>query len=54
MATWSFITATENGKLRWLLLGGGLMGLGFNIKMLQVFLPLPALYALYFFGTSKP
>ncbi len=30
------------------------MGLGFNIKMLQAFLPLPALYALYFFGTSKP
>ncbi len=54
LATWSFITATENGKLRWLLLGGGLMGLGFNIKMLQAFLPLPALYALYFFGTSKP
>lgn len=54
LATWAFITATETGKLRWLLLGGVLMGLGFNIKMLQAFLPLPALYALYFFGATQP
>lgn len=54
LATWAFITATETGKLRWLLLGGVLMGLGFHIKMLQAFLPLPALYALYFFGAPQP
>lgn len=54
LATWAFITATETGKLRWLLLGGALMGLGFHIKMLQAFLPLPALYALYFFGGTHP
>jgi hypothetical protein len=33
-------------------LGAFLLGLGFNIKMLQAFLPLPAFYALYFFGSK--
>ncbi len=52
VAAWAFITATESGKLRWLLLGAFIVGLGFNIKMLQAFLPLPAFYALYFFGSK--
>lgn len=53
LATWAFIRATESGKLRWLLLGAFIVGLGFNIKMLQAFLPLPAFYALYFFGSKE-
>lgn len=53
LAAWAFIKATESGRWRWLLLGGLLLGLGFNIKMLQAFLPLPAFYALYFFGASS-
>lgn len=52
LAAWAFIKATEKGSLRWLLLGGVLVGLGFNIKMLQAFLPLPAFYALYFLGAK--
>ena len=52
LAAWAFIKATESGKLRWLLLGGIIVGLGFNIKMMQAFLPLPAFYALYFFGSK--
>ena len=52
LAAWAFITATETGRLRYLLLGAFLVGLGFNIKMLQAFLPLPAFYALYFFGSK--
>jgi 4-amino-4-deoxy-L-arabinose transferase-like glycosyltransferase len=51
LAAWAFIKATEGGKLGWLLLGGFIVGLGFNIKMMQAFLPLPAFYALYFFGS---
>jgi len=47
LAAWAFIIATEKGRLRWLLLGAVLVGLGFNIKMLQAFLVLPALYLLY-------
>jgi 4-amino-4-deoxy-L-arabinose transferase-like glycosyltransferase len=50
LATWAFIKATETGRLRYLLLGALLVGLGFNIKMLQAYLPLPAFYGLYFLG----
>ncbi len=52
LAAWAFVTATETGKSRWLFLGAFLLGLGFNIKMLQAFLPLPAFYALYFLGAK--
>jgi 4-amino-4-deoxy-L-arabinose transferase-like glycosyltransferase len=53
LAAWAFIKATESGRLRYLWLGAVLVGLGFNIKMLQAYLPLPAFYALYFFGTNS-
>ncbi len=52
LAAWAFLKATESGKLRHLLLGAFLVGLGFNIKMLQAFMPLPAFYAVYFFGAK--
>lgn len=54
LAAWSFLKATETGSLRSLLLGALLIGIGFNIKMLQAFLPLPAFYALYLFGAEQP
>ena len=53
MAAWAFIKATETSKLRYLLLGAALVGVGFNIKMLEAFLPLPAFYALYFLGSKE-
>ena len=53
MAAWAFIRATETGRVRWLMLGAFIVGLGFNIKMMQAFLPLPAFYALYFFGSKE-
>lgn len=52
LAAWAFIKATETGKLRHLLLGAALVGIGFNIKMLQAYLPLPAFYGLYLLGAS--
>ncbi len=52
LVTWAFVAATESGETRWLFLGAFLVGLGFNIKMLQAFLPLPAFYALYFLGAK--
>jgi 4-amino-4-deoxy-L-arabinose transferase-like glycosyltransferase len=52
LAAWAFIAATETGKARWLFLGAFIVGLGFNIKMLQAFLPLPVFYVLYFFGSK--
>jgi len=53
LAAWTFVRATETGKARWVMLGAFIVGLGFNIKMLQAFLPLPAFYALYFFGSKE-
>ncbi|MFQ5409844.1 MAG: glycosyltransferase family 39 protein, partial [Anaerolineales bacterium] len=47
LATWAFLKATERGQGRYVLIGSLLVGLGFNIKMLQAFLPLPAFYAAY-------
>lgn len=51
LATWMFLKAIETDKLRFLWLGAMLIGVGFNIKMLQAFLPLPALYVTYFDNT---
>ena len=53
LATWAFIKATETRRLGYLLLGACLVGVGFNIKMLQAYLVLPALYALYVLGSSE-
>ena len=47
LAAWAVIRAAETGRLRWLLLCAALVGLGFNVKMLQAFLVLPAFYLLY-------
>jgi 4-amino-4-deoxy-L-arabinose transferase-like glycosyltransferase len=47
IAAWAVLRATESGSLRWLLLCAVVVGLGFNIKMMQAFLVLPALYLLY-------
>ncbi len=53
LAVWAVWKSVESGKLRYLLLGAFIVGLGFNIKMLQAYMILPALYALYFFGAKK-
>ncbi|NJP06820.1 MAG: glycosyltransferase family 39 protein [Chloroflexaceae bacterium] len=54
LASWAFLKATEQGMLRYLLLGVALAGIGFNIKMLQAYLPLPAFYGLYLLGAKTP
>jgi 4-amino-4-deoxy-L-arabinose transferase-like glycosyltransferase len=52
LAAWAFIKAAETSRMRFLLLGGALVGIGFNIKMLEAFLPVPAFFALYFLGAK--
>jgi 4-amino-4-deoxy-L-arabinose transferase-like glycosyltransferase len=47
LAAWAASLAAEKGKLRWLLLCALLIGLGFNIKMLQAYMVLPACFLLY-------
>lgn len=54
LAAWAWSAAAETGRLRHLLLGAALVGIGFNIKMLQALLPLPAFYALYLLGARLP
>jgi 4-amino-4-deoxy-L-arabinose transferase-like glycosyltransferase len=53
LAAWAFIKATESGQLLWALIGGFIMGLGFNIKMSEALLPLPAFYTFYFFCSKE-
>ena len=52
LAAWAFLIAAESKNWLFLLAGAVLMGLGFNIKMLQAFLPLPAFFAVYLFGAQ--
>jgi 4-amino-4-deoxy-L-arabinose transferase-like glycosyltransferase len=50
LAAWCVIKAAETGKLRWLLLGAVMVGLGFNVKTLEAYLAVPALGLLYLLG----
>lgn len=56
LAMWALLAAAERGSLRFLLLSLALLGLGFNIKMLQAYMFLPAVFLVYFFTaeTSLP
>jgi 4-amino-4-deoxy-L-arabinose transferase-like glycosyltransferase len=53
LGAWAVLKAAETGKLRWLLLCAVLVGLGFNIKMLEAYLVLPAFGLVYLIGTKK-
>src|ERR671926_263908 len=48
LAAWAAIRAAETGRIRWLLVCMVVVGLGFNIKMLEAYLVLPAFYVFYF------
>ena len=47
LGAWAVRRAAETGRLRWLLLCALLVGLGFNIKMLQAYLVVPAFGLVY-------
>lgn len=53
LAAWAVIRAAESGKLRWLLLSGVFVGLGFNIKMAEAYLIIPALLMTYLLCTPR-
>lgn len=53
LAAWTACLATERGQFRYLLLTALLVGIGFNIKMLQAFLVLPAVFLVYLFAPIK-
>src|SRR5258706_2959655 len=39
VGAWTVLRAAETGRLRWLLLSAAMVGIGFNIKMLEAYLP---------------
>jgi len=47
LGAWAVMRAAESGRLRWLLLSALIIGLGFNIKMLEAYLVVPAFGLLY-------
>ena len=53
LGAWAVLKAAETGKLRWLVLCAVLVGLGFNIKMLEAYLVVPAFGLVYLLGTRK-
>jgi 4-amino-4-deoxy-L-arabinose transferase-like glycosyltransferase len=54
LAAWAVSRAAGQGRLRWLLLGALLVGLGFNVKMMQAYMVLPAFYLLYLIASPLP
>ncbi len=53
LGAWAVIRAAETGKLRWLLLCALFVGLGFNIKMLEAYLVVPAFGLLYLLAAPR-
>src|SRR5947199_6165842 len=53
LGAWAVLRAAETGRLRWLLLSAALVGIGFNIKMMEAYLVVPAFGVLYLLAAPK-
>ncbi len=53
LGAWAVIRAAETGKLRWLLLSAVIVGIGFNIKMMEAYLVVPAFGLLYLLAAPR-
>jgi 4-amino-4-deoxy-L-arabinose transferase-like glycosyltransferase len=53
VGAWAVLLAAETGRLRWLLLSAAMVGIGFNIKMLEAYLVVPAYGLLYLLAAPK-
>lgn len=53
LGAWAVMYAAETGKLRWLLLSAALVGLGFNTKMAEAYLVVPAFGLLYLLASPR-
>lgn len=51
-ACWAMSKAAEKGKVKYLLLSLAIVGVGFNIKMLQAYMIVPALYIMYLLSNA--
>ena len=52
LACWAISIAAEKGKLKYLLLSLAIVGIGFNIKMLQAYMVIPAIYITYLLSSA--
>lgn len=52
LATWMLFRAVQNHKISWLLGAFFIIGIGFNIKMLQAYMVLPAFFVFYLLATN--
>src|SRR5437764_3676842 len=53
VGAWAVMRAAETGRLRWLLLTAVIVGIGFNIKMLEAYLVVPAFGLLYLLAAPR-
>src|SRR5947209_4515767 len=53
LGAWTVLRAAETGRLRWLLLAAAIVGLDFNIKMMEAYLVVPAFRVLYLLAAPK-
>jgi 4-amino-4-deoxy-L-arabinose transferase-like glycosyltransferase len=53
LGAWAIMKAAETGKWRWLMLCAVSVGIGFNIKMLEAYLVVPAYGLLYLLAAPK-
>lgn len=53
LGAWAVLQAAETGKWRWLLLSAALVGIGFNIKMAEAYLVVPAFGLLYLLAAPR-
>ncbi|MGZ3645071.1 MAG: glycosyltransferase family 39 protein [Ktedonobacteraceae bacterium] len=53
LGAWAVLRAAESGKLRWLLLCAVFVSMGFNIKMLEAYLVVPAYGLLYLLAAPR-
>jgi 4-amino-4-deoxy-L-arabinose transferase-like glycosyltransferase len=52
LAVWAALKAAREGSFSWLLVSAILVGIGFNIKMIQAFIVVPAILAVYLVGAA--
>jgi 4-amino-4-deoxy-L-arabinose transferase-like glycosyltransferase len=53
LGIWAALKAAREQSLPWLLISVILVGLGFNIKMIQAFIVVPAIFAIYLMGARR-
>ena len=53
-SAYAMVRALEDGRTRWLVLAGSLVGVGFLAKMLQAFLVLPGFALVYLYAAPVP